>query len=165
MCASAERLPMNYDEFTGTVAHRLELPGTGETVRAIRATLMPLGQRLQADEAKDLASTLPMEIGWYLTGPVEESGQRFGWREYVERVSAIDKSEFPEAAYRAQVVMDLVGEVVPEAELRQIREQLPESQNDENWRKLFAVIDAGGWGAAEEAQTGGGPQPAGGDSS
>lgn len=152
---------MNFDEFTGTVAHRLELPGTGKTLRAIRATLMPLGQRLQAGEATDLASTLPVEIGWYLTGPVHEHGQRFGWREYVERVAEIDNAEVPEAAYRAQVVMDLVADVVPESEIRQVRDQLPESQHDENWRMLFAVVDAGGWGAAEESQTGGGPQPAG----
>ncbi|RDZ88954.1 DUF2267 domain-containing protein, partial [Haloferax sp. Atlit-6N] len=26
---------MNFDEFTGEVQHRLELPGTGEAVRAI----------------------------------------------------------------------------------------------------------------------------------
>jgi SAM-dependent methyltransferase len=31
-------------------------------------------------------------------------------------------------------------------------------EDDVNWRKLFAVIDAGGWGDAQEAQTGGGPQ-------
>jgi hypothetical protein len=31
---------MNFDEFTGEIQHRLELPGTGETVRAIRATLI-----------------------------------------------------------------------------------------------------------------------------
>lgn len=36
---------MIFDEFTGEIQHRLELPGTGETVRAIRATLMTLGQR------------------------------------------------------------------------------------------------------------------------
>ena len=37
---------MNFDEFTGEVQHRLELPGAGEAVRAIRATLMTLGQRI-----------------------------------------------------------------------------------------------------------------------
>lgn len=47
---------MNFDEFTGTIEHRLELPETGETVRAIRATLMTLGQRLPEGQAEDLAS-------------------------------------------------------------------------------------------------------------
>ena len=149
---------MNFDEFTGETQHRLELPGTGETVRAIRATLSTLGERLQEGEARQLGANLPMEIGWYLTGPVAEHGQRFDWREFVTRVSEITGAERPVAAYQAQVVVDLVASQVPESEIRQVREQLPESEDDENWRKLFSVVDAGGWGEAEEAQTGGGPQ-------
>lgn len=136
---------MNYDEFTGLVQHRLELPGTGETVRSIRATLSTLGQRIQAGEAKDLASSLPMEVGWYLTGPVDEHGQRFDWRTFVERVGEIEGIEPQDAAYHAQVIVDLVASQVAPAEMRQIREQLPESENDENWRKLFELVDAGGW--------------------
>jgi uncharacterized protein (DUF2267 family) len=150
---------MNFDEFTGTVQHRLELPGTGETVRAIRATLMTLGQRIQEGEATDLASNLPMEIGWYLTGPVQRHGERFDWREFVSRVSDIDGSDPPEAAYRAQVIVDLVASQTAPAEMRQIRDQLPESEDDENWGKLFAVVDAGGWSEGQENATGGGPQP------
>jgi len=150
---------MNFDEFTGTVQHRLELPGTGETVRAIRATLSTLGQRIQRGEAEDLAGSLPMEIGWYLTGPVREHGERFDWREFVRRVGEIEHADPPEAAYHAQVIMDLVSEAVPPSELRQIRDQLPQDEHDGNWGKLFAVVDAGGWSAGQEAQTGGGPQP------
>ncbi len=150
---------MDFDEFTGQVHHRLELPGTAETLRAIRATLMTLGQRIQEGEAEDLAGSLPLEIGWYLTGPVREHGERFDWREFVARVSEIEGADPPEAAYHAQVIMDLVSEAVPPSELQQIRDQLPESEDDENWRKLFGVIDAGGWSEGQEAQTGGGPQP------
>jgi uncharacterized protein (DUF2267 family) len=149
---------MNFDEFTGEIQHRLELPGTGETVRAIRATLMTLGQRIPEGNAEDLAASLPMEIKWYLTGAVHEHGQRFDWREFVSRVSDIEGSDPPEAAYHAQAIMDLVSTLVPPSDLQQLRDQLPESEDDENWRKLFAVIDAGGWGDAQEAQTGGGPQ-------
>ena len=147
---------MHFDEFTGQVHHRLELSGTAETLRAIRATLMTLGQRIQAGEAEDLASSLPMEIGWYLTGPVREHGERFDWQSFVRRVAEIEGIDPPEAAYHAQVIMDLVSRAVPPTAMRQIRDQLPE---DDDWAKLFAVIDAGGWGEAEEAQTGGGPQP------
>jgi len=96
---------MNFDEFAGTVQHRLELPGMGETVRAIRVTLMSLGERIPAGNAADLAAP-----------------------------------------------------VVPPSGLQKLRDQLPEGQDDGNWRKLFAVVDVGG-GEAQEAQTGGGPQP------
>jgi uncharacterized protein (DUF2267 family) len=150
---------MNFDEFTGQVQHRLELPGTGEAVRAIRATLSTLGERIQAGEATDLAASLPMEVDWYLTGAVREHGQRFDWREFVARVAEKEGVEPPEAAYHAQVIVDLVSTVVAPNELRQVRDGLPEAEDDENWRKLFAVVDAGGWGEAEEAQTGGGPRP------
>jgi uncharacterized protein (DUF2267 family) len=149
---------MKFDEFTGTVQHRLELPGTGETVRAIRATLFTLGQRIPAGAAEDLAASLPIEIKWYMTGAVHEHGQRFDWAEFVTRVSDIENTDRADAAYHAQVVVDLVRGLVPESDFRQLRDQLPESEDDENWRKLFELTDAGGWSDANEAQTGGGPQ-------
>ncbi len=136
---------MSFDEFTGDVQHRLELPGTGEAVRAIRATLMTLGQRIPEESAEDLAASLPMEIKWYLTGAVGEHGQRFDWQEFVDRVSEIEGTERSEAAYHAQLIVDLVGTLVPPSDLQQLRDQLPEGEDDENWRKLFAVIDDGGW--------------------
>jgi uncharacterized protein (DUF2267 family) len=154
---------MNFDEFTGTVQHRLELAGTGETVRAIRATLMTLGQRIPAGATADLAASLPMEIEWYLTGAVDEHGQRFDWGAFVDRVAEIERADAPDAAYHAQVIVDLVEDLVPPSDFQELRDQLPESEDDENWRKLFEVVDAGGWGDAQEAQTGGGPQATGED--
>jgi len=150
---------MQFDEFTGKVQHRLELPGTAETLRAIRATLTTVGRRIPADNAEDLAASLPLEIKWYMTGAVHEHGQRFDWREFVSRVSEIEGVDRPEAAYHAQVIMDLVSTVVPESDFRQLRDQLPESEDDEDWGQLFEVTDAGGWGESQEKQTGGGPQP------
>jgi uncharacterized protein (DUF2267 family) len=149
---------MNFDEFTGQVQHRLELPGTGETVRAVRATLSTLGQRLDEGSAEDLAGSLPMEIGWYLTGPVHDHGQRFDWQEFVARVSGIEGVDPSDAAYHARVVVDLVSTVVPPSDFQQLRDHLPESEDDENWRKLFEVVDAGGWNEVEEAGNGGDSQ-------
>jgi uncharacterized protein (DUF2267 family) len=136
---------MNFDEFTGTVQHRLELPGTGETVRAVRATLMPLGQRIPEGNAEDLAASLPMEVRWYLTGAVREHGQRFDWAEFVSRVAETEGIDRSDAAYHAQVVVDLVASAVPESDFQQLRDQLPEADDDENWGKLFELVDAGGW--------------------
>jgi len=45
--ALSRRSDMNFEEFTGQVQNRLELPGTGEAVRAVRATLTTLGERIQ----------------------------------------------------------------------------------------------------------------------
>jgi len=135
---------MNFDEFTGDVQHRLELPGTGETVRAIRATLTTLGQRLPAGNAADLAASLPMEIKWYLTGAVDEHGQRFDWSEFVARVAEIEGIDPADAAYHARVVVDVVHAQVPASDFRQLRDALPESEDDENWGMLFEVVDSDG---------------------
>ena len=150
---------MDFDEFTGQVQHRLELPNTGKTVRTIRATLLPLGQRIPEGNAEDFAASLPMEVKWYMTGAVHEHGQRFDWPEFVSRVSEIEGSDPPKAAYHAQVIMDLVSTLVPPSDLQQLRDQLPESEDDENWRKLFAVVDAGGWKNTQGERTGDGPPP------
>lgn len=130
---------MNFDAFTGQVQHRLELPGTGEAVRAIRATLTTLGERVQAGEATDLAASLPMEVDYYLTGAVAEHGQRFDWSEFVERVREREGIEDgATAAYHARVVLAVAAEVVAPAELQQVRDQLP---TDEGWDGLFELVD------------------------
>lgn len=149
---------MNFDEFTGQVQHRLELSGTGETLRAIRATLLTLGQRLPEGHAADLAASLPMEIKWYMTGAVDEHGQRFDWQEFLDRVCEIEQTDPATAAYHARIIIDIVQSQVPSSDFQQLRDGLPERAEKENWQQLFEIVDAGGWGAAEEAQTGGGPQ-------
>ena len=141
---------MNFNEFIGQVQHRLELPDTGRAVRATRATLMTLGQRIPEGNAEDIAANLPLEIKWYMTGAVHEHGQRFDWQEFVERVSDITGADPPDAAYQARVIVDLVHEEVPTSDFHQLRDMLPESEGKENWRKLFELVDAGGWSGSRE---------------
>ncbi|MWV65503.1 DUF2267 domain-containing protein [Halorubrum sp. JWXQ-INN 858] len=140
---------MNFDEFTGQVQHRLRLSDTGRAVRSIRATLMTLGERIPEGAAEDFAASLPMEIDWYMTGAVHEHGQRFDWREFVARVSDISGVDPAEAAYHARVIVDLASTLVPPSDLRDLRNQLPESEDDEAWVNLFEVVDAGGWADPE----------------
>jgi len=139
---------MDFDDFTGQVQHRLELPSTAHAVRTIRATLTTLGARLQAGNAADLAASLPMEVDWYLTGAVSDHGEHFDWETFVSRVSEIEGADPADAAHHARVVIDLVHEVVPESDFQQLRDGLPEDEADENWRQLFEVVDAGGWNDA-----------------
>ncbi len=145
---------MNFDEFTGEVQHRLELADTGRAVRATRATLMTLGERVPEGNAEDLAASLPLEVKWYMTGAVHEHGQRFDWKEFVDRVADRANADPADAAYQARVIIDMIHEEVPESDFRQLRDMLPES--DESWQKLFDVVDAGGWSEGVEAQTDGG---------
>lgn len=131
---------MNFDEFTGQVQNRLELAGTGETLRAIRAVLTTLGERLQAGEAEDLAASLPMEIDRYLLEA--DSGQRFGWDEFLDRVmereGMTDSDDRADAAYHARAIVAVANQVVSGNEMRQVRDQLPA---DEDWDELFELVD------------------------
>lgn len=126
---------MKYDDFMGAVQHRLELPETGRAVRATRAVLQTLGERLQAGEADDLAGPLPMEVDYYLESA--DSGQRFDYDEFVGRVADRAKVERPDAVYYGKAVVGLVSEMVPASELEQVRAQLPEDYAD-----LFELVDA-----------------------
>ena len=138
----------NFDEFTGTVQHRLELPGTGEAVRATRATLTTLGERIQEGEATDLAGPLPMEVDFYLTGAVAEHGQRFDWNEFLDRVAEREGQTAPDdradVAYHARTVLAVVAEATPAGEFEQVRAQLPA---DEGWDALFELVDGDGTAA------------------
>lgn len=132
---------MNFDDFTGQVQSRLQHPSTGEALRSIRATLTTLGERLQEDEASDLAAPLPVEIDRYVLDA--ESGQRFDRDEFVSRVwereGMTDPNDRADAAYHAQVVVDVLSDCVPPGELSDVRDQLPA---DEDWDALFELVDA-----------------------
>ena len=126
---------MKYDDFMGEVQHRLELPDTGRAVRATRAVLQSLGERLHAGEAQDLGGSLPMEVDFYLESV--ESGQRFGYDEFVGRVADRAEVDRSDAAYYGKVVFGLVSELVSAGEIEQVRAQLPDDYED-----LFALMDA-----------------------
>lgn len=126
---------MDYDTFIGEVQHRLELGSRGEAVRATRAVLTTLGERIGPDEAEDLAGPLPLEIDRYLTEA--ESGQQFPPRTFIERVADRAGIAESDAAFYARAVIALVGDVVPASEMRDIRTQLPEDFED-----LFELAEA-----------------------
>ncbi|WP_049923503.1 DUF2267 domain-containing protein [Halopiger djelfimassiliensis] len=136
---------MEYHEFVGEVQHRLELPGMGEAVRAIRAVLTTLGERIQGGEASDLAGPLPMEIDRYLLEA--ESGQQFGFDEFVSRVAnraglEDDDDGRPEAVYYVQAIVALLAEIVPESEFEEVRANLPDDEDFDQFFELVGVEEA-----------------------
>ena len=115
---------MQYDEFVGQVQHRARLASSGEAIRAIRATLETLAERLYGGEANDLAAQLPREIQPYLQATI--SGKDFDLREFYERVSVREEIDLPIAIYHARAVMSVVSDAVSEGEMTDILAQLPE---------------------------------------
>lgn len=125
---------MQYNEFIGQVQHRLELGQFGAAVRATRAVLTTLGERLHDGEATDLASPLPMEIDRYLIEA--DHGQRFDYQEFIERVADRGGVDPADANYHAQQVLSVVAEVVPPGNIEKARNGLPD-----DFDTLFELID------------------------
>lgn len=114
---------MHYDQFMGQVQNRLQLSDGGKAVRATRAVLTTLGERLQSGEAKDLAGPLPMEVDRYLLQA--DSGQRFSPSEFFDRVCERENVDRSDGVYHTKAIVALLDEVVPAGEMQQVRGQLP----------------------------------------
>lgn len=114
---------MQYNEFVGQVQNRARLGSTGETVRAIRATLETLGERITADEAEHLAAQLPQEIGYYLRQA--DMTEPFTLGEFFERVSERETIDLPDATHHARAVVSVLVEAVTPNQLDHLRAQLP----------------------------------------
>lgn len=126
---------MNYKEFVGQVQHRLEFAQFGQAVRATRAVLTTLGERLPEGEATDLASPLPIEIDRYLTAA--QHGQRFDYQEFLDRVAEREGVDRADANYHAQQLLAVVAEDVPAGNLEKVRNNLPEE-----FDPLFELLEA-----------------------
>jgi uncharacterized protein (DUF2267 family) len=118
---------MTFDRFVGQVQHRARLGSLGEAVRAIRATLESLGERLDPGEAKDLASQLPEEIAYYVHIASALSGgrERFSVEEFFRRVATREQIDLPIAVYHARVVFEVMREAVSAGEMRDVLGELP----------------------------------------
>lgn len=126
---------MDHSEFTGEVQHRIDAATQGETLRSIRAVLTTLGERIQEGEATDVASNLPMEIDYYVLQA--DSGQRFDYAEFIDRVAERANVDEADAAYQAQAVVAMLAEVSPGGEIDDLQEGLPDEFAD-----LFEFVGA-----------------------
>ncbi len=55
-------MTLDYDEFPAEVRRDAELPGRDDAVRAIRAVLETLAERVSGDEVRDLARHRPEPV-------------------------------------------------------------------------------------------------------
>lgn len=117
---------MDYHEFMGKVQHRAKFDSLDPAVRATRATLNTLAERMRGNEPKDLAAQLPREIAEYLNTENAGEGERFDLDEFIRRVS-VREGDVPinQATHHAQVVMGTLTEAVSAGELTDVIQQLP----------------------------------------
>lgn len=123
---------MQYDDFIGQVQNRAHLASHEQAVRAIRATLSTLAQRLTGGEPKDVAAQLPEEIGFYMLN--QGGPERFDLREFFQRVADIENADYPDAVFHARAVISVLLEAVSPGEIDDLRAQL-----DEEFDALFTA--------------------------
>ena len=123
---------MQAEEFLGQVQNKARLATLGEAMRATRATLETLAERLGPDETRHLAAQLPHEIQLFLadTGPMPE---RFSSDEFLLRVCAREGIDLPVSTHHARAVIDVLMEAVSAGETIDVLARLPD-----DYRRLFA---------------------------
>ncbi|WP_049921041.1 DUF2267 domain-containing protein [Halopiger djelfimassiliensis] len=133
---------MQYDAFIGEVQHRAQLDSREAALSISRATLTTLSERIEPGEAENIGAQLPEELGRFLE-EVDEV-ERFGFEEFVDRVAEreeIGEEDPADAAFHAQVVLDVLAEAVTEGALEDLKTQLPEN---EGYETLFEIAEQEG---------------------
>lgn len=114
---------MKFDEFMGKVQNLAALGTTGDTLKAVRATLEVLSQRLVRGEAADLAAQLPSEIQEYLVLP--GGAERFGVEEFFRRVAEKEGVSPALGEKHARAVIAVITEAVSSGEIKDVLSELP----------------------------------------
>ncbi|HEM61165.1 MAG TPA: DUF2267 domain-containing protein [Chloroflexi bacterium] len=115
---------MQHKEFVGQVQHRARLATEGEAVRAVRATLNTLAERLFGNEAENLAAQSPREIGHYAREM--DKSESFDVDEFFRRVAEREELDLPVSMYHAQAVISVLEDAVSKGEMDDVRAQLPD---------------------------------------
>lgn len=116
---------MRFETFVGQVQHRARLPSQGDALRAMRAALETLGDRINREEADCIASQLPHEVGEYLRKSDKDLPERFSIRDYYARVAQIENADVPAATFHARAVMSVLCDAVSSGEIDDLMAQLP----------------------------------------
>src|SRR5262245_10456676 len=124
---------MQTDEFLGQVQNKAQLATLSEAMRATRATLETLAERLGPDESRHLAAHLPHEIQLFLNDASMAMPERFSSDEFLLRVCAREGIDLPESTYHARAVIDVLSKAVSPGEVIDVLDRLPA-----DYRRLFA---------------------------
>ncbi len=123
---------MQTQEFLGQAQNKAHLATLGEAMRATRATLETLAERLGPDETRHLAAQLPHEIQLFLADAGMPMPERFSSDEFLLRVCAREGIDLLESTDHARAVIDVLKEAVSHGETLDVLERLPD-----DYRRLF----------------------------
>jgi uncharacterized protein (DUF2267 family) len=116
---------VRYDEFLARVRERGEYADPAEAERVTHLVLGILAQRLDPDEAEDLAAQLPGPLAATLISAGRGAPGRFGVREFLGRVATGAGATARTAEWDASAVLSTVAEAVSDGELDDVLSQLP----------------------------------------
>lgn len=129
---------MHLNDFLGQVQHQARMSSLDEAMRATRATLMTLGERLGGGEPGNIGAQLPPELA-RLLGEDHARGERFSSDEFLKRVSVREETDLPKSVFHTRAVLAVLAEAVSPGVIGHLRAQLPE-----DFQRLF---DAGAEGS------------------
>lgn len=116
---------MQLHDFLGQVQHRARLASVDEALRATRATLETLGERLAGGEPENLGAQLPQGLKDLLSAPGLAVPEKFDADEFYKRVSEREGEDLPAAVFHARAVVDVLRDAVAPGTIDKVRDQLP----------------------------------------
>lgn len=125
---------MNFDEFVERVQSITGVRTVQEAVKATRATLQVLGQRLTPEEADDLAAQLPEGLKEFVmaAGPGPKD---FDFDEFFRKIAEGEGVDYSTAIDHARAVVVVMMEAVTPGEIEDVKQQLPEE-----YKPLFREV-------------------------
>ncbi|QHG16149.1 DUF2267 domain-containing protein [Nostoc sp. ATCC 53789] len=103
---------MEYNEFITHVQSLAQSDSREEAERATRATLETLKERIASDEAEELATNLPQQLGNYLRVREGDSSQSFNLQEFITRASQKENIEPTTAAIHVRAVFAVLQNAI-----------------------------------------------------
>ncbi|MBE9012497.1 DUF2267 domain-containing protein [Pseudanabaenaceae cyanobacterium LEGE 13415] len=112
---------MNYDQFIKAVKDSGEFSDRESAIKATKAVLETMRERLLGDEASNLAAQLPAELGDCLRGREGQMGDNFKIEEFYTRISNRAGVDVEMAASYARTVMSVLSQAVSPGEFADVR--------------------------------------------
>jgi uncharacterized protein (DUF2267 family) len=127
---------MEYEQFLALARERGQFINERETLIAIESTLKTLGERLTEDEAAQLATHLPPDIGRFLT--VVDTDKDYNLTDFYEHVASRERLDTDTSRRHAAAVLSVVETTIGAGTLRGLIEHLPEE-----YTNLFPALRGG----------------------
>jgi len=129
---------MHLNDFLGQVQHQARMSSLDEAMRATRATLLTLGERLGGGEIGNIGAQLSPELA-RLLGNEHPRGERFSSDEFLQRVSEREAVDLPKSVFHTRAVLAVLSQAVSPGVITHLRAQLPQ-----DFHRLFDAGSEGG---------------------